>query len=268
MFDILYREDTIFGDITSELVIPEDMECVGKVIARENCIVAGIKYLSSKLEKLGLDVEILAKDGDRVSKNTVVMSIKGNARTILSVERALLNILGRMSGIATRTHEIVEKVRRINPKIRIAATRKTLWGYLDKVAVQIGGGDTHRWNLGDMVMIKDNHIALVGIEEAIKRAKRVSFSKKVEVEADNENDALKAAELGADIILLDNMSPDEIGRIAKKLRNYRVIIEISGGITPQNIEEYARCDVDVISMGYLTHSVDSVDFSMEIEKMP
>jgi len=265
MFWLLYDEDMEHGDITSEAVIPKEMEVRACVIAREQCVLAGAEYVAKNLRALEMKVDTL-KDGTEVNDGTVVMEIQGNARRILSVERTLLNILGRMSGIATETRRIVEKVRRINPRIRIAATRKTLWSYLDKIAVKTGGGDTHRWNLGDMVMIKDNHLALVSLQQAIERAKRVSFTKKIEVEVECEEDAVKAAELGVDIILLDNLSPKEVCTLVKKLRKYPVLIEVSGGITPENVEDYARCDVDIISMGYLTHSARSVNFSLEIEK--
>ncbi len=265
MFWKMYQEDTIFGDVTSSTVVPENLMAEGQVIAREDCVLAGAKYIKKNLKNLGLEVYSL-EDGANVDRGTVVMRVKGNARDILMVERTLLNILGRMSGIATETRRVVERVRKINKNVRVAATRKTLWGYLDKVAVEIGGGDPHRWNLGDMVMIKDNHIALVGFEESIRRAKGVSFTKKIEVEVEDEEHAMRAAELGVDIIMLDNMDPDDVCRIAKKLRTYNVIIEVSGGITPENVEEYARCDVDVISMGYLTHSARSCNFSLEIKK--
>ncbi len=266
MFRIMYDEDTIHGDVTSEAVIPENMEAEGVIIAKDHCVLAGVEYVKENLERMGFEVDCL-KDGARVDAGTEIMWIRGNARKILSVERTVLNILGRMSGIATETRRVVEKVHELNQHVRVAATRKTLWGYLDKKAVEIGGGDTHRWNLGDMVMIKDNHIALVGLEEAVKRAKKVSFTKKIEVEVANEEDAIKAAELGADIIMLDNLPPEDVSKIAGKLRKYPVIIEISGGITPENIVDYAACDIDIISMGYLTHSTKQANFSMELHPL-
>ncbi|EDY35477.1 nicotinate-nucleotide pyrophosphorylase [Aciduliprofundum boonei T469] len=266
MFEKLYQEDMIFGDLTSSLIIPQDLNAIANVIAKEECILAGIDYLGSKLKKFGLRVKKYADDGEKVERGKVVMEIEGNAAKILSVERTLLNILGRMSGIATLTREMVDKARKVNSKVRIAATRKTLWGYLDKLAVEIGGGDPHRWNLADMVLIKDNHIALVGLEEAIKKAKRASFTKKIEVEVENEKDAIKAAELDVDIIMLDNLSPEEVSKIAKKLRRYKLLIEVSGGITPDTMEDYAKCDVDIISMGFITHSAKHINFSLEIKK--
>ena len=267
MFRILLEEDTQYGDITSELIIPTGMRAEALIIAKERCVVAGVEYLRKNLEAMGIHVIESKRDGDVVSAGCVVMRMRGHARDLLKVERTLLNILGRMSGIATETRKIVEMVRKINPNVRIAATRKTLWGYLDKVAVMIGGGDPHRWNLGDMVMIKDNHIALVGLRKAIERAKKVSFTKKIEVEVENEEDAIMAAEMGANIVMLDNMDPEDVCRIAEKLKKYGVMVEVSGGINPENVMEYAQCDVDIISMGHITHSVRACNFSMEIEKI-
>ncbi len=267
MFWKIYNEDNIFGDLTSDSIIPEGTEARGKIVAKEDGVLAGSSYIVEKLKKLNLEAEGM-KDGAHFKKGNVVMEIRGDAREILKAERTVLNILGRMSGIATKTMRIVEKVKEINPHVRVACTRKTLWGYLDKIAVKIGGGDTHRWNLGDMVMIKDNHLSLISLDEAMERLKDLSFTKKIEVEADSEELALKAAELGADIVMLDNMSPEEVCRIAEKLKGkYNVLVEVSGGITEENIEKYARCNVDIISMGALTHSARSINFSMEMERV-
>ncbi len=266
MFRILLEEDAIFGDVTSELIIPEGMRAEASIVAREPCVLAGAAYLKENLEGMGLEIRALP-DGSAVGAGEIVMEIRGNARKILMVERTTLNILGRLSGIATETRRVVEKVREINPRVRIAATRKTLWGRLDKMAVIAGGGDPHRWNLGDMIMIKDNHIALVGFEEAIMKAKKASFTKKIEVEVESEEHAIRAAELGVDIIMLDNMPPERVCTIAKRLREYGVIIEVSGGINYENMDSYAKCDIDVMSLGYITHSVRSVNFSMEIGRI-
>ncbi len=266
MFHKLYEEDTLFGDLTSELVIPKDLAGVGRIIAREPAVVAGVQYLVENLATVGISAKGV-QDGYRVSTNEEVMILNGRVKDILKAERATLNILSHLSGVATETRRMVEKLQEANSKARVAATRKTLWGYLDKLAVIAGGGDAHRWNLGDMVMIKDNHIEIVGLENAINMAKKVSFSKKIEVEVENEIDALRAAALGVDIIMLDNINPEKACKIAKKLRKFGVIIEISGGITPENINDYARCDVDIISMGHLTNSSRAVDFSMEIQAL-
>ena len=178
-----------------------------------------------------------------------------------------------MSGVATATNNVVEKVKKINPNIRVAGTRKTSPALqkFDKVAIAIGGGDTHRFALDDMVLIKDNHIAVVGsVKEALLLAKsKVSFSKKIEIEVENLSDALIACENGADIVMLDNMGPSEVIEVLtvlddKNLRN-NILIEVSGGINEDNILDYAKCDVDIISLGSLTHSTPSLNFSLDMD---
>lgn len=269
MFEILLEEDTCFGDITSELTIPDDLKAQAKVTAKEKCVIAGMKYLSEKVAKFDLRIDVLKGDGENAEKGDIIASIEGNARKLLLIERTFLNILGRMSGIATATRRIVSKAHRINPRIRIAATRKTLLGYLDKQAVIIGGGDPHRWGLADHVLIKDNHIALIGLEEAIKRAKKASFVRKIEVEVKNVEEAIKVANLDVDVIMLDNFEPKEALEVVTLLKDrglrHNVLLEASGGINEDNVEEYVECGVDIISMGFLTHSPKSTDFSMKTQ---
>jgi nicotinate-nucleotide pyrophosphorylase (carboxylating) len=178
-----------------------------------------------------------------------------------------------MSGIATATRRLAEKLRKANSVAKIAATRKTAPGllYFDKKAVLIGGGDPHRLRLDDMILVKDNHIAIAGsVENAVKRAKQnAAFSKKIEVEVTSVTDALKAAE--ADIIMLDNFSPKQIREAIKALKKAgffgKILLEISGGITEQNLLEYASTQVNIISMGALTHSVQALDVSLEITRV-
>ena len=215
------------------------------------------------------------EDGAEVSSGTVLAEISGKARDILSVERTALNILMRMSGIATLTRKLVKMIREAGLDVRVAATRKTAPGlrFFDKKAVMIGGGDPHRFRLDDAILIKDNHIRIAGgIKEAIRRARlATSFSKKIEVEAQTEEEALEAANLGADIIMLDNMTLDEAERTLKKLQDAglrnSVLIEISGGISENNLLDYARLKPDVISLGFLTHSVKAVDISLEVTEV-
>jgi nicotinate-nucleotide pyrophosphorylase (carboxylating) len=203
------------------------------------------------------------------------MKVSGDARTVLSVERTILNFISRMSGIATTTKRLTEKLKKVNAKVKIAATRKTAPGllYFDKKAVLIGGGDPHRLHLGDMVLVKDNHIAVAGsIENAVKNAKQsVSFSKKIEVEVTRVTDVLKAAEAGADIIMLDNFSPKQIKKAVELLKKAgffgKILLEASGKITAENLLEYAATNVDVISLGELTHSVQAVDVNLEITRI-
>jgi nicotinate-nucleotide pyrophosphorylase (carboxylating) len=201
------------------------------------------------------------------------MQISGDGQTILSGERTMLNLLSRMSGIATKTRMLIEKLEKVNAKTKIAATRKSAPGllYFDKKAVIIGGGDSHRSHLDDMILIKDNHLAIIGtVEEAVKRAKaNASFTKKIEIEVTNIEDALKAAKAGADIIMLDNFSPKQAkdaGEALGKAGFGKVLLEVSGGITGENLLDYASAQVDIISLGELTHSVKALDISLEIVK--
>jgi len=209
-------------------------------------------------------------DGTTVCKKDVLLSLKGDAKKILLIERTALNIIGRMSGIATQTRKLSGIASSVNPRCRIAATRKTCPGFqvLDKKAVTIGGGDPHRMNLSDGILIKDNHLALVPLDIAIAAAKKSSVYKKIEVEAETTENALIAARAGADIIMLDNMSLTQIIRTIKVLEREglreRVIIELSGGIDESSLARYAELDVDVISMGVLTHSVRNFSANLEI----
>lgn len=262
------EEDAPFGDITSEAVIPEDVKAKAIIIAKGDGVIAGVEEAKALFEHFGVKVSVKKHDGELVKKGDVILQLEGNARAILLVERTALNVMGRMSGIATEVRRLVDKVKAMNPKVRIAGTRKTLLKPIDKRAILIGGGESHRFSLSDAILIKDNHLALVPLEEAIKRAKEFSVYKVVEVEVENLEDALKAARAGADVIMLDNMKPEEIEKVLEALKRERlrdkVKIEVSGGITPENITEYARLDIDVISLGYLTHSLRNFDVSLEI----
>ena len=263
------REDIGSGDVTSELLVPPRRQATGSISARERCILAGAKEASSVFEELGAEAARVVEEGAMAEADDVVLTVRGSARALLSGERLALNFLMRMSGIATLTNDLLQRCRRINPDIRIAATRKTTPGFreFEKRAVTIGGGDTHRFGLDDAILIKDNHIAIAGgIREALRSARQAaSFTKKIEIEVENVEDALVAIEEGVDIIMLDNLPPKEGERVAGEIRaaNPRVVIEVSGGIRPESIEEYATY-ADIISVGWLTHSVRSIDFSMEI----
>ncbi|RLF85474.1 carboxylating.nicotinate-nucleotide diphosphorylase [Thermococci archaeon] len=262
------EEDVPFGDVTSEAVIPENLEAEAVIISKQDGVIAGLEEAKALFEHFGVKVELKAKDGDEVKKGTVVIKLKGNARKILLAERTALNIMGRMSGIATQTRKLVEKIRTVSPKVRVAGTRKTLLKPLDKKAILIGNGEPHRFSLSDAILIKDNHLALVPLEEAIKRAKTFSVYKIVEVEVESLEDALKAAKAGADVIMLDNMTPEQIKEVLEALKHEgfrdKVKIEVSGGITEENIQDYAKLDIDVISLGALTHSVKNFDVSLKI----
>src|SRR5207249_7678529 len=207
------------------------------------------------LKLLGCEGKPKVRDGQKVPAGTIILDASGSGSSLLKVERVLLNLLSHMSGVATATAELVNIAKKNGSSTRIACTRKTIPGlrYFEKRAVELGGGDTHRLRLDDAVLIKDNHLALAGsIEDCVRKAQTiVSFTKKIEVEATTPDQAVEAAGAGADIVLLDNMTPREIQRSlslleAKGLRE-RVLVEASGGITRDNIASYAKTGVDVVS---------------------
>jgi len=267
----ILADDVGHGDITVAAVIPPNLVAKAEVIAKENGVVAGVEEALILAEHLGLKAKAKVIDGEIIQNKQVILQLAGNAQTILSVERTMLNLLSRMSGIATKTKTLTDKVQKANNEIRIAATRKSAPGllYFDKKAVAVGGGDPHRLHLDDLILIKENHLAIVGsVKEAIKKAKtNASFSKKIEVEVTNLEDALKAAEAGADIVMLDNFSAREAGAASEALRKAgfsKLIVEVSGGITEENLVEYAEAKIDIISLGELTHSVRALNLSLEI----
>ncbi|MEM3601160.1 MAG: carboxylating nicotinate-nucleotide diphosphorylase [Candidatus Bathyarchaeia archaeon] len=269
----MLAEDLGQGDTTTSLIIPQRGFVEADVIAKQSGIVAGIEEAEVLLEGLGLKFKAYVKDGDEIKLKQVLMRISGDARTVLSVERTLLNIMSRMSGIATMTRRIVDAVNRAGYKTKIACTRKTAPGmlYFDKKAVFIGGGDPHRLHLDDMILIKDNHIAIAGsVKKAVELARqKASFSKKIEVEVTDVKDVLTAAEAGADIIMLDNFSLEKTKEAVNLLKQAgligKVLIEASGGITSENFLDFASEEVDIISLGEITHSVKGIDLSLEVQ---
>ncbi len=266
-------EDLGYGDITTNVLVDSKRKGEGRVVCKESAVIAGIDETLVLLEVAGCAGTANAHDGDRVKSGTVILSAQGPARTLLSVERTMLNLLSHMSGVATATADLVSIVNGgSRGKVRIACTRKTLPGlrYFEKRAVELGGGDTHRLRLDDEVLIKDNHLALAGsVAECVQKAKKTaSFTKKIEIEATNPDQALEAAQAGADIVLLDNMTPKEVASsvsllMSKGLRD-QVLVETSGGITRENLAAYAKTGVDVISVGAITHSARAIDMSLEI----
>ena len=263
------KEDAPSGDVTSAVIIP-NITCNAVIRAEQDGIIAGLEEVSTLFSHFGVSVTHLAKDGDAVCKNDSLILLNGDAKKILLVERTALNIIGRMSGIATQTRKFVDIVASVNPCCRVAATRKTCPGFrlLDKKAIKLGGGDPHRMNLSDGILIKDNHLALVPLGIAIQAAKMGTAYKKIEIEVETPENALFAAKAGADIIMLDNMSPDQITRTIRVLKSEgmrdRIIIELSGGIDESSLPRYAALDVDVISPGVLTHSVRNFSVNLEI----
>jgi nicotinate-nucleotide pyrophosphorylase (carboxylating) len=271
----ILAEDVGQGDVTSLAVVPAGLTVEAVVVAKEAGVAAGIEEILILAESLGLSVKAEVADGEKIRNRQTIMKISGNAQTILSAERTMLNLLSRMSGIATTTRRLAEKLRKANSTAKIAATRKTAPGlaYFDKKAVLIGGGEPHRLRLDDMILIKDNHIAIAGnVEKAVKKAKQnTPSSKKIEVEVTSTTDALKVAEAGADIVMLDNFSPKQVREAVDVLKKAgflgKVLLEVSGGITVENLLKYASAPVDIISMGALTHSVKALDISLEITKI-
>jgi nicotinate-nucleotide pyrophosphorylase (carboxylating) len=263
----LLAEDVGDGDITSDLLVGEE-KGQAVITAGEDCVLAGLEEAVELFRYVGMLVETDARDGRRVTKGQAVLRLSGPLRQVLRGERVALNFLMRMSGIATMTRSLVEECQKVNSTVRIAATRKTTPGFrfYEKKAVRLGGGDPHRTRLDDGILIKDNHLTVVGsVTEAVTRAKTLSFSKKVEVEVETREQAEEAARAGADIIMLDNMSVTEAQHAFEAIKRIdkRVMVEVSGGITPQNAVSYARY-ADVISMGYITHSARAIQFSLHI----
>ncbi|MEM0263424.1 MAG: carboxylating nicotinate-nucleotide diphosphorylase [Saccharolobus sp.] len=250
--------------------VAKDIKAKGYVVCKDSGILAGNKFILPFLRFLNFEVKYYINDGKGISKGDKILIFEGDASKLLSVERFILNFLARLSGIATITNIMVKKVKEVNPNVKIAGTRKTTPGFrvFEKYAIEVGGGDPHRYNLSDAVLIKDNHITLYGnLEELIKKIREsVSFTKLIEVEVSTYEDAIKAYKAGANAILLDNMRPYEIIPIVNELKG-KILIEASGGITPDNVVEYAKTNVDIISSGYITHSSKALDFSLDVEKI-
>jgi nicotinate-nucleotide pyrophosphorylase (carboxylating) len=259
-----YLEEDLGEDDDSNGIVPE-VEAFGSILCKEEGVLAGLEEARAVFRRLGLATTTTFADGQQLKKGDIVLEVRGNARDMLRGERLALNFLGRMSGIATLTARCIS----LAPGVRIAATRKTTPGFrkFEKKAVKLAGGDTHRYDLSSAVMIKDNQIRLMGLENAIREAKKMaSFTKKIEVEVESLDDAVRAARLGVDIIMFDNMSPEMIKEGVKKVKaiDARILLEASGGITLKNIKDYARTGVDAISLGALTRDARWLDFSMDI----
>ncbi len=264
------EEDIGKGDITSEIV-PDDV-VRAKIVSKERAVIAGLYEAGMLFEMVKCRTESLVEEGSFVRPKTTIMNVQGSARSILSAERTVLNVLMRMSGIATETRKFVDDVKKVNPNVKIACTRKTAPGFriFDKRAVKVGGGETHRMRLDDMVLIKDNHLAMVdSVSKAVILAKQLhGYKGKIEVEVRSLKEAIEAIDAGADIIMLDNLTVRQVRSIVKALSRKglrdKVTIEVSGGITQKNVRQYAAADIDVISIGSITHSVKAIDMSLEV----
>ncbi len=260
------KEDMPQGDITSESVIPPDSSSKAIILAKQQGVLAGIEVAKRVFQKIDQKVRFkkIMEDGRAFKKGERLAVLEGSSISILKGERTALNFLQRMSGIATATREFVRAAQ--GTKTKILDTRKTTPGLraLEKYAVRMGGGLNHRFSLSEMVLIKDNHLRIVGsISEAVKRAKqRVKPGVKVEVEATSLEEAKEAVQSGADIVMLDNMPTEKIKKVIRWVKG-RVLLEVSGKVTLAKAKEVASLGVDFISVGSLTHSYNSVDISIE-----
>ncbi|KPK90529.1 hypothetical protein AMJ80_08295 [bacterium SM23_31] len=262
------KEDIRTGDITTNAVVSPRRKSYAFIISKSRGILAGIHFCAQTFSIVNENISISfpVEEGKSIKKGQRVLEIRGSTGTILKAERTALNLLGRMSGIATLTAKFVEKVKGTDTKI--LDTRKTMPGLrlFDKYAVRAGGGYNHRYGLDDMFLIKENHIAAAGdiaaaVQKCLDYRKRHNKDMQIVSEASSLEDSEKAAGAGADRILLDNMTPHEVHRIVKKLRG-KVELEVSGGITLKNVRAYAETGVDYVSVGMLTHSASALDFSL------
>lgn len=267
---IALQEDIGPGDITTEFFVPDGLRALGRIVARERAIVAGGQTAAEVFRRVNpeLNVDVLQPDGSALTGGETILEVRGPARSILTAERVALNFLQRLSGIATLTRQFVDAIGKSRAKV--LDTRKTTPGLraLEKAAVVAGGGANHRFNLNDMVLVKDNHLnAGSGFAEfagAIQHLRRERPGIRIEVEADRLEQVRSFLEIeGIDVILLDNMKPSEI-REAIALGRQKVKFEASGGVTLKNVRQIAATGVDYISVGALTHSARAIDLALEL----
>ncbi len=256
------REDLGHHDVTND--VPG--ETTGRLVATEAGVAAGLDAAAATFDYLDCDVAARADEGTALEAGDDVLRVAGSARQVLRGERVAVNVAAHASGVATRTRAAVDAARAVSADVRVAATRKTTPGLrgVEKRAVAAGGGDTHRLDLSHMVMVKDNHVAELGLDAAVERFRdRASFATSVEVEVETPEDAPRAAAAGADAVLLDNLSPAATERAVDLLAeaDHDPVVEASGGITVDTVPEYASTGVDVVSLGSLTHSAPALDYS-------
>ncbi|MBW1769974.1 MAG: carboxylating nicotinate-nucleotide diphosphorylase [Deltaproteobacteria bacterium] len=267
LIGLALEEDIGPGDVTTNALIEPDRAATGIIFAKEPLILAGLHIAEEVFTNLdpGMSFDTTFQDGDRVENRDEILTVRGNCRAVLTGERTALNFLQRLSGISTLTRQYVDQVA--GSKVRLTDTRKTTpgWRRLEKYAVKIGGADNHRFGLYDGVLIKDNHImACGGIREAVDRIRNDrAHPLQIEVEVSDMNQVTQALESGVDIIMLDNMKPNDICK-AVALIDGRALVEVSGGVTLETLVEAANTGVDIISIGALTHSARAVDISMRV----
>ena len=267
------REDIGQGDLTSLYTVDEGLKSSSQIICKsEIAVVAGLEEAKIIFEICNCDSKALVNDGDIVKRGIRVMKINGNTRAILKAERTALNLIMRMSGIATDTKKFVDIVKTVSKDIKVMGTRKTAPGlrYFDKKSIKLGGGHSHRNTLDELILIKDNHLAVsTSIQSAISNARlKAGKNMMIECEVSNKKSSVEAIKSGADIIMLDNFTPEMAQKTISYLRKSglreKVLIEISGGVNISNIKDYALALPDMISIGSLTHSSNSIDFSMNM----
>ena len=262
------EEDMPYGDVTTDNLIPEDDVTEAKFIAKADGVIAGMPVVSRVFELIDnrISIEIFKNDGDKVTKGEIIAILNGPTAGILKGERTALNLMQRLSGIATRTNVFTELVK--DYKVSVADTRKTTPGlrYLEKYAVRCGGGRNHRYSLSDAVMLKDNHIAAGGgILSAVSKVRaNIPHTVKIEVEVENMDMVREAVEAGADIIMLDNMNEPAMAEAVKYIDG-RALVEASGDVTEERIRAIAETGVDIISIGRITHSVKALDISLRFK---
>lgn len=263
-----FLEDIGERDVTSQLIFPNDQQAKGTLLVKDTGVFAGADVIKEGFALLDNRIEVILhkKDGDMVTNGDILATIQGPIASLLTAERVVLNVIQRMSGVATMTRKAVTALG--SDHTRICDTRKTMPGLrmFDKYAVVCGGGYNHRFGLYDGVMIKDNHIAFAGsITKAVTVVKeQLGHMVKVEVETETEEQVLEAISAGADIIMFDNRTPEEVREYCKLVPS-AIVTEASGGITMENIAKYGQTGVDYISLGLLTHSVKALDISFNIE---
>lgn len=271
LIDLALEEDAGFGDLTSQSIFPPEHVSRAQIIARQDMIVCGVKIAERVFQRVdsALQVQLLKRDGDRVGKDGVVLIVSGPTVAMLTAERTALNFLQRLSGIATLSRRFSDAARATGTGVRIVDTRKTTpgWRALEKYAVRCGGCFNHRSSLGEHVLIKENHINAAGsLAQAVKLARAFApHCAKIEVETETIADVREALAAGAEVIMLDNMTPAQV-KLAVGVINGAATVEISGGVGLATLVDYAMPGVDVISVGALTHSAPAADFSMLVSR--
>ncbi|WP_085991564.1 carboxylating nicotinate-nucleotide diphosphorylase [Oceanobacillus senegalensis] len=262
-------EDIGDNDITSRSIFPPDQVGRGVFIAKEDGVISGMEVIKETYHLLDSQIEVVNHftDGDKVLKGQKIAEVYGPIVHLLTGERVILNVIQRMSGIATMTNRCIEELD--DPSIQLCDTRKTAPGLrmFDKYAVVCGGGKNHRQGLNDGVMIKDNHISFCGsISKAIQTAReKIGHMVKIEVETETKEEVLEAVEASADVIMFDNRSPEEVKDFSQHVPD-SIVTEASGGINLDNLASYRGCGVDYISLGFLTHSVRALDISLQVNE--